>query len=143
MATLAQSTPRIWGARLTHADIHLPIVAADIIYEGSALSEAAAADGYANPLVAAEVFLGFAMATVDNSAGLAGAKTVLTRLTGMIKIAVAGADAITDRGATVYAADDDVFTLTSTSNTAIGKIVRWETGDTCWVKVEAAAVQSL
>lgn len=104
-----------------------PVIASDIIYEGSAVGENGS--GYARPLVAADPFLGFAQRKVDNSAGSAGDKTVTVRTRGKVQLAIS-AIAITanDRPA-VYASDDDTFTLTATSNTLIGYVSRWvETG---------------
>src|SRR5574337_168915 len=105
MTTLAASKARdfILG---DHND--LPVIAADIIYEGAAVGENGA--GYFRPLVAADPFAGFAQSTVDNSAGAAG---------------------------------DDTFTLTSTSNTAIGKITRYISGTTVEVYFEASSFRSI
>src|SRR5687768_863678 len=46
----------------------LPVIAADIIYEGAAVG-AVAGTGHARPLVAGDSFSGFAVAKADNSAG--------------------------------------------------------------------------
>ena len=113
-----------------------PVIASDIIYEGSAVGENGS--GYARPLVAADPFLGFAVSKADNSAGAAGDKDVTVRVKGSVKVAVVGATAITanDRPL-VYASDDDTFTLTSTSNTEIGVLRRWISGTTCVVDFDA------
>ena len=44
---------------------------------------------------------------------------------------------------TVYASDDDTFTLTSAGNSAIGKVVRWVSGTRCVVYFEGVQVRSL
>lgn len=119
----------------------LPVIAADIIYEGAAVGENGS--GYFRPLVAADPFAGFAQSTVDNSAGAAGEKNVRVRTRGRVILSVTGVTAVTDEGATVYASDDDTFTLTSTSNTAIGKVVRYISGTTVEVYFEASSFRSL
>jgi hypothetical protein len=98
------------------------VIAADIIYEGAAVGDNAS--GYARPLVAGDPFLGFATETADNSAGAAGAKNVNLRTSGRVQLAI-GSLAITDLGKQVYASDDNTFTLTATSNSAIGRVVRF------------------
>jgi hypothetical protein len=97
------------------------VIAADIIYQGAAVGDNAA--GYARPLVAGDAFLGFADETVDNSAGAAGAKKVHLRTKGRVQLPIAGL-VQTDLCSIVYASDDNTFTLVSTNNTAIGKVIR-------------------
>jgi len=98
------------------------VVAADIIYGGAAVGDNGS--GYARPLVAGDAFLGFATDKADNSAGAAGAISVNLRSSGRIQLAI-GSLAITDVGKPVYASDDNTFTLTATSNSAIGRVVRF------------------
>ena len=119
----------------------LPVVASDIIYEGAAVGENGS--GYFRPLVAADAFAGFAERQADNSAGAAGAVSVRVKTRGRVILSVAGVTAVTDEGSTVYASDDDTFTLTSTSNSAIGKIVRHISGTTVEVYFEASSFRSL
>ena len=140
MATLSANSSRAYGFDEDPLYNDVPCVATDIVYEGAACG---LSSGYARPLVAADVFLGFAALKADNSAGSAGAINVRVQQRGTVELSVVGVSAVTDYGDTVYASDDDTFTLTSTSNTAIGKIVRWISGTTCIVRFEAAAVQSL
>lgn len=120
--------------------VDVPAVATDIIYEGAAVGDSS---GTARPLVAGDAFLGFADRTADNSAGAAGAINVRCKQRGKISIPVVGATGTDDIGATVYAADDDTFTLTAGSNTAIGKVDSYVTGTTCIVYFEALAVRSI
>ncbi len=119
----------------------LPMIAADIIYEGAAVGDNAS--GLARPLVAADPFLGFAKRTVDNSAGAASAKNVRVRTRGQVQLSVVGASSAADVSETVYASDDDTFTLTSSGNSAIGKVARWVSGTTCIVAFEALPFRSL
>jgi predicted RecA/RadA family phage recombinase len=122
MTTLAANDARDYEIHGTEFDSDLPVIASDIIYEGAAVGENGS--GYFRPLVAADPFAGFALAKADNSAGAAGAVHVHLRQQGVAILPVVGVTAVTDEGSTVYASDDDTFTLTSTSNTAIGKVIR-------------------
>lgn len=101
----------------------LPMVAADIIYEGAAVG-IVAGSGHARPLVAGDAFAGFAGFKADNSAGAAAALNVRIRRKGTIVLPIASLVA-TSVGASVYASDDDTFTLTSSGNTKIGTVVRF------------------
>jgi hypothetical protein len=100
----------------------LPVIANDIIYEGAAVGENGS--GYMRPLAAGDAFVGFAIERVDNTGGSAGDKTVAVRQKGRVQLPVSGA-AIGDLGKPVYASDDDTFTLTQSTNSYIGRIVRW------------------
>jgi hypothetical protein len=140
MATLAADKVRPFELTGTPDLNDLPVVAADIIYEGAAVGDSA---GLARPLVALDAFMGFAERQCDNSAGAASAKNVRVRSRGFVSLSVTGAASADDHGATVYASDDDTFTLTSTSNSSIGKVHRWVSGTTCIVYFEAAALRSL
>ena len=138
MATLAQDKPRAFGVGEFN---ELPVIASDIIFEGAAVGDNGA--GLARPLVAADPFLGFAKERCDNSAGAASARNVKVFERGKIELDVVGVASADDVGQTVYASDDDTFTLTSTSNTAIGKVVRWVSGTRCVVYFEGVQVRSL
>ena len=120
MTTLATDAPRTY--QLGGIEEY-PVIASDIIYEGAAVGENAS--GYARPLVAGDVFLGFAEQQVDNSTGVAGAQRVRVKTGGRIKLAVASL-AITDNDrVAVYASDDNAFTKTATSNSKIGYVSRF------------------
>ena len=119
MTTLAVDKPRAYEL----GDVNeLPVVATDIIYEGAAVGDNGS--GVARPLAAGDPFLGFAIENVDNSAGAAGDKTVKVKKYGEVVLPITSL-AITDRGKPVYASDDDTFTLTASTNTHIGRVVRW------------------
>lgn len=100
-----------------------PVIAADIIYRGAAVGENGS--GYARPLVAADPFLGFAEAKVDNAAGAAGDKTVFVLQKGFVELPIASLAITANDRPAVYASDDDTFTLTSSGNTLIGYVDRW------------------
>src|SRR5689334_4904572 len=101
----------------------LPVIAADIIYRGAAVG-IVSDTGYARPLAAGDLFVGFAEAQADNSAGAAGAINVRVLHHGKVQLTVSGI-AITDIGASIYASDDDTFTKTSSGNSTIGTVHRY------------------
>ena len=119
MATLSKDSARTYELGEMN---NIGVVATDIIYEGSAVGDNGA--GYARPLVAGDPFLGFARDKVDNATGAAGVKNVEANTSGRISLSIA-ALAITDVGKDVYASDDDTFTLTQSTNTRIGRVVRF------------------
>jgi hypothetical protein len=119
MTTLAKNVARAFEL----GDMNnLPVIAADIIYEGAAVGDNGS--GYSRPLTAGDPFRGFAAEKADNSAGAAGAVNVLVKQRGRVSLAISGL-AITDVGKAVYASDDDTFTLTATSNSYVGRVIRW------------------
>lgn len=138
MTTLAKNSPRDFVLGELQ---DLPVIASDIIYEGAAVGENGA--GYFRPLVAGDPFAGFAQSQADNSAGAAGAINVRVKSRGRVVLSVTGVTAVTDEGSTVYAADDNDFTLTVGTNTAIGKVVRFISGTTVEVYFEAASFRSI
>lgn len=138
MTTLAADKARAYELASIQ---ELPMIASDIIYEGAAVGDNAS--GLARPLVAGDPFFGFAEATVDNSAGAASAKTVRVRTEGQVQLTVVGVASAADVSETVYASDDDTFTLTVGSNTPIGKVARWVTSTTCIVAFQALYKRSL
>lgn len=119
MTTLAKDAPRDFEIG-DHND--LPIVAADIIYEGAAVG--LNTSGYARPLEAGDPFGGFALRQVDNAGGVAGEKNVRVIARGAVVLAVTGLT-IDDFGKPVYASDDDTFTMTASTNTQIGTVKRF------------------
>ena len=96
----------------------IPVIAADIIYEGAAVG-AVLASGHARPLTSADRFMGFAEEKADNSDGAAAAINVRVRKKGAVKLAISGA-VITDLNLPVYASDDNTFSFIKTSGVFIG-----------------------
>jgi len=128
MTTLAQDNARDFEL----GDVNeLPVIAADIIYEGAAVGDNGA--GYMRPLVAGDQFRGFAESKADNSAGSAGDKNVRLKTKGKVKLTISGV-AITDVGKPVYASDDNTFTLTRGSSSLVGKVYRYVTTNTAIVE---------
>lgn len=119
MTTLAVDKPRAYveGNIADYA-----VAASTKIYEGAAVG--VPANGYARPLQAGDKFVGFAEYRADNSAGVAGAVYVRVRRKGLIELPIS-ALAITDLSKPVYASDDDTFTLTQSTNTHIGRVLKW------------------
>lgn len=114
-----------------------PMVATDIIYEGSAVG---LASGLARPLVAGDTFVGFCEQQADNSAGAASAINVRTKDRGKVIADVVGVTGVTNVGTAVYMSDDNVFTLTSTSNSLVGMVTRYNSGTECVVSFKSAAL---
>jgi predicted RecA/RadA family phage recombinase len=143
MATLAVDKLRAFDLYPKEYN-ELPVIASDIIYAGAAVGESSST-GTARPLVAGDTFLGFCNERVDNSAGAAAAKTVKLITVGSVWLTVTNGDNINDVGDTVYASDDDTFTLASTGNTAIGKVLRYDAtrANKVLVRFEAAVARSI
>ena len=119
MTTLAIDKPRDYELG-DHND--LPAITGDIIYEGAAVG--LNTSGYARPLVAGDVFGGFALRQCDNAGGTDGAKNIRVVARGTIVLNITGLT-IDDVGKPVYASDDDTFTMTAGSNTQIGAVRRY------------------
>ena len=132
MATLAKDTPRDY--QLGEMEEY-PVIATDIIYEGAAVGENGS--GYARPLVAADKFLGFATRKADNAVGSAGDARVIVRQKGKIRLAISGLAITANDRPAVYASDDNTFTLTSESNSLIGKVSRWVSTGVAIVEFDA------
>ncbi len=137
MTTLAANVERAYSL----GDIEeYPVIASDIIYEGAAVGENAS--GYSRPLAAGDVFQGFALEQVDNSAGSAGDKTVKVRARGRIRLPIASIAITANDRPAVYASDDDTFTLTAGSNSLIGYVSRWVSTGYAVVEFDAALVRA-
>lgn len=114
-----------------------PIIAADIIYEGSMVGDNGS--GYARPLVAGDPFLGHAFVQCDNATGAAGDLNVeVLKGTYMLEVTLSGV-AITDSGRDVYASDDTTYTLTRGTNSPVGKVHRYVSSNTAMVEFHAGA----
>lgn len=133
MTTLAANTIRPFEGGNRN---DLPVIAADIIYQGAAVG-IVDASGHARPLNAADRFAGFAEAKCDNSAGAAAALNVRVIASGDIQLSVAGA-VITDVGQPVYATDDDTFVFLPTGGVFIGFVKRFVSSGVVVVGFDAA-----
>src|SRR4051812_14777150 len=139
MAQLSVEKGRLFEVQDNPALVKLGVDASAKVYRGSALGLNSVS---ARQLVAGDTFLGFAEETKDNSSGSAGAITVAIRQRGTVSTPVTGASAATAYGTAVYMSDGDTATTTSTSNTQIGKVVRFVSGTTCLVYFEGVGVRS-
>jgi predicted RecA/RadA family phage recombinase len=146
MSALTSAAPRRFEVKKAFQDYN--VKAAVKIYDGSALSDASStAPGVAGTNVvrsytSPENFIGFAIATVDNSSGADGALTVTVATDGVVELVVTGATAAST-GALVYATDGNTFTTTSTANTAIGTIAKIVSGTTVLVKFQGVGYRSV
>ena len=120
MTTLAANKPRAFelGDRND-----LPVINADIIYEGAAVGSVDGT-GYVRPLTSVDRFVGFALSKADNASGSAGAINVEVARRGTVRLAVTGA-AITDINQPVYATDDDTFQFSPTGGMFVGYVKRF------------------
>jgi hypothetical protein len=145
MATLASDKLRAFEADGAHPSYNeLPIIASDTVYAGAAVGESSSA-GTCRPLVAGDTFLGFAVEQCANESGAAAAKQVKLLAKGRVWLSLTNGDNIDDLGVTVYASDDDTFTTASTSNSAVGRLIRYDSTRThkCLVEFEAAYSRSI
>lgn len=140
MTTLAKDKLRTFFFSGNPIREEYPVVAADIIYRGAAVGENAS--GYSRPLVAADVFQGFAVAKADNASGAAGDLRVTVEQKGFVELDISGAAVTTNDRVAVYASDDDTFTLTATSNSLIGYVSRWVSTGKAVVEFDAALVRA-
>lgn len=120
MTTLIQDSPRDYELGNRN---DLPVIAADIIYEGSAMGRVKAS-GHVRPLTSVDIFEGFAKTKADNAAGAAAAINGLAQRSGAALLAIPGA-VITDLGLPVYATDDNTFSFSPVGGVFVGFTRRW------------------
>lgn len=109
----------------------LPAVADDILF---ARSFAGLNSGNARPLQAGDAFAGVVIRRVDNTGGAAGDKLVELESRVQLQLAVTGSGSSAP-GDLVYASDDQTATMTSTSNSLIGRLEQQVSGTTWWVRI--------
>lgn len=103
-----------------------------VIYEGAAVG--ADNRGYARPLEAGDLFLGFCE---QQAAYNAGNERVRVKAQGKIKLSVENVTLL-DIGKAVFATDDNNFTLTPDKNSLIGWVYRVESPGVCIVTFRVA-----
>ncbi len=113
----------------------IPVIASDILYEGSAVG-IVDATGHARPLVFPDRFAGFVQEKCDNSTGSAAAKNVRVKKRGVVNLSVSGA-VITDVGQPVFATDDNVFIFSPVASVFIGKVIRFVSAGVVDVEFDA------
>jgi hypothetical protein len=136
MTTLAANKPRAYeGAPVRMEDNAIPVIASDIIYEGSAVG-LVDATGHGRPLAAGDRFGGFAKEKADNSAGAAAAIKAGVYQQGFVELPVTGA-VITDLSQPVYATDDDTFVFNPVGAVFIGFVHRFVSAGVVIVSFDA------
>lgn len=136
MTTLSANKPRAFELGERN---QIPVIAADIIYEGAAVG-IVRASGHAQPLAATDQFSGFAEAKADNSAGSAADIDVTVIKSGQIQLSVSGA-VITDVGQPVYATDDDTFQFSPVGGAFIGFVKRFVSSGVVIVEFNAGVMK--
>jgi hypothetical protein len=105
----------------------IPIIANDIVYEGSLVGDNGA--GYGRPLVAGDRFVGHAKCKCDNTDGSAGDKNIQLIGGTRYRLIVDLVALITDVGQPVYASDDATLSMmpaiTTTANSYVGVVTRY------------------
>jgi len=134
MTALATDSNRIYEL----GDINqVPVKGSSIIYQGAAVG--GHSSGYARSIANGDKFLGFADEHIDNSGGGDGLKTVRVRKRGAILLDISGI-ALGDIGKSVYATDDNTFTLSDTNAVYIGQISRIDSSGVALVEFDVAAL---
>ena len=134
MTALATDSNRIYEL----GDINqVPVKGSSIIYQGAAVG--GHSSGYARSIANGDKFLGFADEHIDNSGGGDGIKTVRVRKRGAILLDISGV-ALGDIGKSVYATDDNTFTLSDTNAVYIGQISRIDSSGVVLVEFDVAAL---
>lgn len=118
----------------------LPAKASAVLYRGAALGDSS---GAARALNAGDAFMGFNVGAQTTGGSADGSVLVESCMSGEVYLSVTNVASIDDHGITVYASADGTFTTASTGNSAVGKIVQYDTGTNCWVKFEAASDRSI
>jgi hypothetical protein len=117
---LSANTIRPYDTDGPNTNNELGVKASSTIYEGSAVGLTA---GYARALVAADTFVGFALAKVIGTSADGGA-TVNVRKHGRVQLSVTDV-AVTNQGQNVYASDDGTFSLVPEGNSLVGTVHRF------------------
>lgn len=124
MTTLTNDTNRVF--EVNNDSNAVALAAGTKVFQGSLIGKTAT--GYGRALEAGDTAMGFAKDNVDNTDGTDGEKIVEVKSMGKVSLFISGLT-IADIGKDVYASDDNTFTLTSTGNSKVGKIVRFEKSD--------------
>lgn len=136
MTTLSVDTARDYEGGSRN---EIPVIAADIIYEGAAVG-IVPASGHARPLAAGDRFAGFCEQQADNSTGSAADINARVVESGKIKLSVSGA-VITDVGQPVYATDDNTFVFSPVGGVFVGFVHRFVSSGVVIVAFDALAYQ--
>lgn len=124
MTALTNDTNRVF--EVDNDSNAVALAAGTKVFQGSLIGKTAT--GYGRALEAGDTAMGFAKDNVDNTDGTDGEKIVEVKSMGKVSLFISGLT-IADVGKDVYASDDNTFTLTSTNNSKVGKIIRFEKSD--------------
>ena len=124
MTALTNDTNRVF--EVNNDSNAVALAAGTKVFQGSLIGKTAT--GYGRALEAGDTTMGFAKDNVDNTDGTDGEKIVEVKSMGKVSLFISGLT-IADVGKDVYASDDNTFTLTSTNNSKVGKIIRFEKSD--------------
>lgn len=118
--------------------IDLPLGASETVYKGGFVS-LDAGDLFGAPLAAGEAFVGIALEKVVS--GSSNGASTCKVLTGAVFQQAITSIAQADIGKLVYASDDQTLTLTSTSNSQVGRIINVPATGTAvvWMKTVGEA----
>ncbi len=134
MAALSNDTNRTYEL----GDINqIPVKGGAIIYQGAAVGSNSS--GYAKSIQNGDKFLGFADEQIDNSGGADGTKSVRIRKRGAILLDISGIT-LADINKSVYATDDNSFTLSDSNSVYIGQISRIDSSGVALVEFDAATL---
>ena len=137
MTTLTQALSRDYEL----GDINeFPVLADTMIHEGAAVGFHDS--GCARPLEAGDRFLGFCEDTADNVCGKNGSRMVRVKHGGKVKLPVEGL-LCTHIGQSVFARDDNSFTLNAEHNSRIGFVYRFESEGLGIIAFDAAEVAKI
>ncbi len=125
MVSLTKDVNRIFES--TEDSNTIAIAASQKVFQGS-LVGLNSTTGYGRSLVAGDKAMGFAKDNVDNSDGSDGEVNIDVKAQGKISLFISGLT-MADIGKSVYATDDNTFTLTETGNSYVGKVIRFEKSD--------------
>lgn len=124
MTALTNDTNRVF--EVNNDSNAVALAAGTKVFQESLIGKTAT--GYGRALEAGDTAMGFAKDNVDNTDGTDGEKIVEVKSMGKVSLFISGLT-IADVGKDVYASDDNTFTLTSTNNSKVGKIIRFEKSD--------------
>lgn len=116
----------------------LPVLGGEIIYQGGAVG-LEVSSGYVRDLEVGDKFLGFAETFVDASNAADGVKNIRVKTRGVTSLELNGASLL-DVGKSIYAINDNTFSLSNNSSVYIGQIIRHQFGDDVIVDFDAARI---
>ena len=136
MVKLTTDTNRVYEL----GDINeFPVLGGELIYQGAAVG-LEVASGYVRDLQVGDKFLGFAEDNIDASNASDGEKNIRVKRRGSVTLELSGA-VITDVGKSLYATDDNTFTLSSAgSSVYIGQISRHQYDSEIIVDFDSAII---